>query len=124
MRNHFAALGYPSGKAGDQPAQRIDFLLVSLRKQMSALMRLKHFDRRTRIGNQASIGTLDETRSVGHVMLVFDLADDLLDEIFDRYQPINTAEFVNNHRDMSPRLAHLNEEVEYRYRRRNKQQLA
>jgi hypothetical protein len=42
-------------------------------------------------------------------MLVLDLADDLLDQIFDRHQPIDTAKLVDHHGDVGPRLAHLDE---------------
>src|SRR6516162_4915417 len=45
-------------------------------------------------------------------MLVLDLADNLLDQIFDGHQPIDPAKLVDHHGDVGPRLAHLDEKVE------------
>ena len=87
-------------------------------------MLLEHLDRGARVGDQAAVGALDEARAVGHIMLVLDLADDLLDHILDRDQPVDAAELVDHHRDMGARLAHLHEQVEDRHRRRDEQHLA
>ena len=61
---------------------------------------------------------------LGVVVLVLDLADDLLDHVFDRHQPVDAAELVDHHRDMGARLAHLHQEIEDRQRRRHEQHLA
>src|SRR6516164_10365058 len=45
-------------------------------------------------------------------MLVLDLADNLLDQIFDGHQPIDPTKLVDHHGDVGPRLAHLDEKVE------------
>ena len=52
-------------------------------------------------------------------MLVLDLADNLLDQIFDRHQSIDPAELVDHHGNVSTRLAHLDEKVEDQQRRRD-----
>ena len=57
-------------------------------------------------------------------MLVLDLADDLLDQILDRHQPVDAAELVDHHRDMGARLTHLHQQVEDRQGRRDEQHLA
>src|SRR6516164_5445127 len=57
-------------------------------------------------------------------MLVLDLADNLLDQIFDRHQPVDPAKFVDHHGDMGPRLTHLDEKVESRQRGRDEQHFA
>ena len=71
------------------------------------------------IGMRASAMMLPSGRSIrvgvsGDVVLVLDLADDLLDQILDRHQPVDAAELVDHHRDMRARLAHLHEQVEDR----------
>src|SRR5215472_6758163 len=57
-------------------------------------------------------------------MLVLDLSDNLLDQIFDGHQPVDPSELVDHHGDMGPRLAHLDEKVESRERRRDEQHFA
>ena len=57
-------------------------------------------------------------------MLVLDLTDNFLDQVFDRDQAVDPAEFVDHHRNMGSCLAHLDEEVEDRRRRRDEQHLA
>ena len=57
-------------------------------------------------------------------MLIFDLADDFLNHVFDRDQPVDPPELVDHHCDMGSRLAHLDEKIEDRRRWRDKQHLA
>ena len=78
---------------------------------------------------RASAMTLPSGRSIRvgrlvDVVLVLDLADDLLDQVLDRDQPVDAAELVDHHRDVGARLAHLHQQVEDRQRRRDEQHLA
>ena len=88
------------------------------------MLLLDRIDRDARVGDDAAVGPLDQRRRLRHVVLVLDLADDLLDQILDRHQTVDPAELVDHHRDMRARLAHLHEQVEDRQRRRDVQDLA
>jgi hypothetical protein len=55
------------------------------------------------------------------VMLVFNVADDLLDQILDRDQAVGAAIFVDHQREVNARRLHLGEEIERRHRRRHEQ---
>jgi hypothetical protein len=49
-------------------------------------------------------------------MLVLDLADDLLDHVLDRHQPLGAAELVDDDGEMDPLGAHPCEQVEHAHR--------
>ena len=108
----------------DEPAQRVDFFLVAVRTQLDTVPLFERLDRSAGIGDQGAVSALDQARRLGVVVLVLDLADDFLDQILDRDQPVDAAELVDDHRDMGARLAHLHEQIEDRQRRRDEQQLA
>ena len=58
------------------------------------------------------------------VMLVLDLADDLLDHVLDRDQPLGAAEFVDDDGEVDALGAHPREQVEHAHRFRDEQGLA
>jgi hypothetical protein len=49
-------------------------------------------------------------------MLVLDLADDLLDEIFDRHQPLGSRILVQHDRQMGTGGAHLRQQIQHAHR--------
>src|ERR1700722_18179134 len=55
-------------------------------------------------------------------VLVVDLADDLLDNILDRDQPVGPAIFVDDQRQMDARGLHLREQIDPPHRRGHEQQ--
>ena len=57
-------------------------------------------------------------------MFVFNVADYLLDEILNRDQAVNTAEFIDHKRHMQPLNTHLQQKFQNRHRRRNKERVA
>src|ERR1700686_2266520 len=118
VSDDFAALWHTSGKAGDQSAQGVHLFLVSVGAQPSTFVLLEHLYRGAGIGDQAPVAALDEARAAGHIVLVLDFTDYFLDQVFDRDQSVDSAEFVDHHRNMGSRLTHLDEEVEDRRRRR------
>ena len=50
------------------------------------------------------------------VMLVLDLADDLLDQVLDRDQPLGAAELVDDDGEMDALGAHPREQIEHAHR--------
>jgi hypothetical protein len=48
---------------------------------------------------------------LGLVMLVFDVAHDLFDEVLDRYEPIGAAILIDDERHMHARRLHANEQI-------------
>src|SRR5215471_11451636 len=124
MCDYLAPFGHAPSETGNQPAKRIDFLLICGGAQPHALMLFEQLDRSTRIGDEASIGAFYQARSLGFVVFVLDLPDDFLDEVLDRDQTIDAAKLVDHHRDVRARLAHLHEQVKDRHRRRDKEHLA
>src|SRR5215472_5638805 len=105
--NDFAPLWNAARKARYQPAQRVYLFLRALRAQAGVLMLLEELDRGPRVSDQAAVAAFDQARTTGLVVLVFDLSDNLLDHILDRDQSVYSAEFVDDHRDVSSCLAHL-----------------
>ena len=69
-------------------------------------------------------GRGDQLRAVGDVVLVLDLADDLLDQILDGDEPVDAAELVDDERQMLARQAHLQQQVEHPHGGRHEQHLA
>src|SRR5437763_291923 len=80
MSDDLAALRHAPRQRENQPAQRIDRLLVAGRTQAGAMLLLDRIDRDARIGDDAAVGPLDQDRRRIDIVLVLDLADDLLDD--------------------------------------------
>ncbi len=57
-------------------------------------------------------------------MLVVDLADDLLDNVFDRHQTVGAAIFVDHQSEVNARGLHLRQQIDGAHRRRHIQQFA
>src|SRR5262249_58265582 len=80
-------------------------------------------DRRDVLEARAGVG---EKRAVGlahhawrHVLVVFvrDLADDLLDDVLDRYDAVSAAIFINDDGEMDAGRLHLGEQIHPRLAR-------
>ena len=62
---------------------------------------LEHLDRRARVGDQRAVGPRSTSFGASAiVVLVLDLADDLLDQILDGDEPVDAAELVDHQRHM------------------------
>ena len=59
--------------------------------------------RRARVGDDAAVGARDDLGPVGVVVLVLDLADDLLDHVLDGDEPVDAAELVDDQRHVDAR---------------------
>ena len=60
----------------------------------------------------------------GLVMLVLDLADDLLDHVLDRHQALGAAEFVDDDGEVDPLGAHAREQLDHAHRFGDEQRFA
>ena len=62
-----------------------------------------------------------DLRALVLVVLVFDIADDHLDDVLDRSQAVGAAIFVDDERHMRARRLHFHQKIERRHRRRHEE---
>ena len=67
-----------------------------------------------RVGFPQPVVERGQQPGLGLVMLVLDLADDLLDHILDRHQALGAAEFVDDDGEMGALGAHPGEQIDAR----------
>ena len=67
------------------------------------------------IGQERAVVLPRDRRALRLVVLVRNVADDKLDQILDRHQPVAAAVFVDDQRQMNPRRLHLGEKIERRH---------
>src|SRR6185312_10712914 len=94
MLEDLAAARHPAGERADQAAQGLDAILLLARQQRRRDAILQRRDPSPRIGDERAVRTLDHLRLVGVIVLVLDLADDLLDHVLDGDEAIDAAELV------------------------------
>ena len=68
-----------------------------------------------RVGDENTGRHAFDFRALVEIMLVFDIADDHLDNILDRHQAVGSAVFVDHQGHMGARGLHLDEQVEGRH---------
>ena len=124
MSDHLAAGRHPAGEGEHQPAYRVDIGLTLVFAQHRTQPGLEILHRQAGIEVERAVGALDHHRPAHLVVFVGDVADDLLDQILDRHQPVDAAVFVHHQRQMHMRLAHLQQQVEHRDLRRHQQRAA
>ena len=81
-------------------------------------------ERGARVGDERSVVLAHHRGQFVLVVLVGDVADDLLDDVLHRNQAVGAAVFVDHQREMDARRLHLLQQVERRHRRRHEQHLA
>ena len=121
MGDQLAPRRHPSGQGEYQAAEGLGVLLVLLRQRhvLDLLRELLESD--PGVGLDHTARPLDQHRQLFHVVLVLDIADDLLDQVFDGHQSVTPAELVDHHRHMNACHAHLQEQVAHPHRRRHEQ---
>ena len=110
--DQLAAARHAIGQMHHQPAHGVDIGLALFRRQDGADLLLELLDRRAAIGGQRAVRARDQLRADGDVVLVLDLADDLLDQILDGDEAVDAAELVDDEGEMLARQAHLQQQVE------------
>ena len=66
-----------------------------------------------------SFGSIDDVRRLGLVVLVLDVADDLLDQVLDGDEAVGAAVLVDDQRHVDARRLHADQQVHRRHRRRH-----
>ena len=102
--DRLADLGDVSRELGEQPADR-----VGLGVDVGAEQLVEVVDRQARVDAVAPVAQIDDERLLA-VVLVGDLADDLLEQVLERHETRRAAVLVGDDRDVRPR-AHLDEQL-------------
>ena len=123
MDEELAADRHAPGQGDDEAADGIDVVAFIL-AQDSAEMLIEDFHLGTSIDVEAAVGADGDHRLGFPVMLVGDLAHDLLDDVFDRQQPIDAAVLVDHERHVRALDPHLQQQLQDLHRRRHEQHLA
>ena len=74
---------------------------------------------RTGVGEKRAVGLAHHAWRHVLVVLVRDLADDLLDDVLDRYDAVSAAIFIDDEGKMHAGRLHLGEQIEHRHGRRS-----
>ena len=111
---------YPAERLGQQSGHRLDLVGGQLGLEQLAEV----FDRQPGGDTYPAVGQPFHRRTLGHVVLVGDLPDDLLQDVLDRDQPGCTAVLVHHDRDVRARRLHLPQQVVDRLGLRHERRLA
>src|SRR5581483_9042409 len=110
MADQLAARRHPPEQGEHKAAQRIDFGLLLGLEEFDAQVTLELSHRRARGRDQPELGILHDIGGFGLVVLVLDLADDLLHEILDRHEAVGAAVLVHHQSHVDVGGLHANEE--------------
>ena len=75
--------------------------------------------RRARRGDEPELGVGDDVGRLRLVVLVLDIADDLLDQVLDGDEAVGAAVLVDHQRHVDVRRLHADQQVRRRHRRRH-----
>ena len=114
MIEHFARLRHPPGKHEGEAAQRID-ILVDRASRASISSATSSSSARASASHTPSLTSMRSARRL-LVMLVLDLADDLLDHVLDGHHALGAAELVDDDGEMDPPGAHPRQKIEHAHR--------
>ena len=104
-------------------AERLDFLAGFAGNEILADHGADVVEAGARVGDEGIIRLPHDRRRFVAVVLVVDLADDLLDDVLDRHQAVGAAIFVHHQRQMDARGLHLRQQIDRPHRRRHEEQL-
>ena len=115
MPDKLATRGDPPDDGEHEAAERIDVGLFLGLEQLGPEPRLELLDRCARRGDEPELGVDGDIRRLLLVVLVLDVADDLLDQILDGDEPVRAAVLVDDQRHVDARRLHANEQVHGRH---------
>ena len=124
VRDDLAARRNTVEKREDQPAERVDVLSPVFVEKFEAEVFLKVFNFHPRVGFEGAVRPFRQAWRQDLVMLVLDLADNFLDQIFDGDHAVGAAIFIDHDRHMRAGVPHLHQEVENLHRGRHEQEFA
>src|SRR5450631_1123764 len=93
MAHDLAAFGNAAEQGEDQAAYRIDLTPLVFGQHAADLL-LEELDGRAAVDVDRTVDPARDRRRLGNVVLVLDLAHDLLDQILDGQKPVGAAELV------------------------------
>ena len=113
-----------SGADDKIAAERIDFLRGFADIELVADHGANIVEAGAAVGQERAVALARHRRHLILVVLVGDVADDQLDQVFDRDEPVGAAVFVDDERKVNARRLHLGEQIERRHRRRRVEDFA
>ena len=124
MVDQFAPRRHTPKHREDQTADRIDIRLLGIGDELQP----RCFSSSS-IGVRAaammpSFGSDDDIRFLVVIVLVFDVADDLLDKVFDRHDAVRSAILIDDERHVNARRLHADQQVDGGHRGRHVENLA
>ena len=122
--HQLTAQGQPPDLAHDVAAEGVDLFGRVADVEGDADRGGDIVEARSRIGHERTVELAHHGGQFVLVVLVGDVADDLLDDILHRDEPVGAAVFVDHQRQVDAGRLHLFQEVERRHRRRHEQHLA
>ena len=111
--NDLAADRQAAGARHQIAADRIDFLGGIADIEVVADGADHILDRGARIGDIGTVRLLRYRQRLVFVMFVGDLADDLLDDVFDRSEAVRASIFVDHQRQMNARRLHARQKIDH-----------
>ena len=122
--NELAAHRHMAGAHHQIAAQRVDVLCGFADVEFVADHGAHVIEAGAADGDERSVALARHRRCLGFVVLVGDIADDQLDQVFHRDQAVAAAIFVDDQCQMNARRLHLGEQVERRHGRRRVEHVA
>ena len=104
-----------------RPPKRIDIFGIDEVERSRSSTSRDIVEARARVDHECAVSAAFDLRRFALVMLVFDIADDHFDDIFDRGEAVGAAIFVDDERHMRARRLHFDEKIERRHGRRREQ---
>ncbi len=112
MGQHLTTQRHPPGHGENQPAERFHVFFAVLVGQEAADFGLQLTQLQTRVGLEFVILDGDDFAFV-LVVLVLNIADDLLDQILDGQQPVDPAVLIDDKGHVTALGAHIQKHVEH-----------
>ncbi len=126
MRDDFAAGRDAPQLEENQAAQRIEFIFFFLGNEVEAEFLFQLVDADAGVDFEQMVIDANDFifRLFVFIVLILDIADDLLEQIFHRHQPVRAAIFIDDNGDVASGMAHAHQQIDNSHRRRHEQHLA
>src|SRR5688572_10611262 len=99
MLDQFATCRNMAGQVGNEPSQGIYVLLALFLRKYRPQKLLKLFDGGSGISEKSAVGAPGHARPLDDVVLVFNFADNLFNQVFDRDKAVDATELIYDQRE-------------------------